>query len=150
MKFVILDSTPLGLLTQRPGTSEPDACRHWLAQKIDSGIRAIVPEIVDYELRRELIRSRKTSSISRLDRFISHPSVTFLPVASPAIKLAAKMWAAARQQGTPTSDPHALDVDVILCAQVLAAGFQPADFIVATSNVNHLSLFVPAEIWSRV
>lgn len=36
------------------------------------------------------------------------------------------------------------------CAQVLAAGIAPTDFVVATSNVSHLSLFVPAEPWRRI
>jgi len=150
MNFVVLDSTPLGSLTQRPGMTEPDACRYWLAAKTNAGVRIIVPEIVDYELRRELIRSRKMSSLKRLDAFIGHPTTTFLPINSGAMKLAAEMWANARQRGMPTADPHALDVDVILAAQVLAAGLQPTDFIVATSNVSHLSHFVPCDIWSRI
>jgi predicted nucleic acid-binding protein len=109
-----------------------------------------VPEIVDYELRRELLRSQKTASIARLDRFVAHPTVTFLPITSTAMKLAAQLWARARQQGVPTADPQALDVDVILAAQVLAAGIPPADFTVATSNVSHLSRFVPAGVWSAI
>jgi predicted nucleic acid-binding protein len=150
MKFIVLDSTPLGLLTQRPGALEADACRQWLATKISQGSRIIVPEIVDYELRRELIRSQKQSSLLRLDQFISHASVTFLPISTAAMKLAAQLWADARQRGVPTADPHALDADVILCAQILAAGFQTEDFIVATTNIGHISIFVPAKIWSSI
>ena len=150
MKFIILDSTPLGLLTQRMGVSDADACRQWLEMKTAQGIRVVVPEIVDYELRRELVRSVKTTSILRLDRFIFHSRVTFLPITTAAMKLAATLWAKARQQGTPTADPHALDVDVILSAQVLASGIQTADFVVATSNISHVSLFVPAKAWSDI
>jgi len=47
MKFIVLDSTPLGLLTQRPGATEADACRQWLAGMTARGVRVIVPEIVD-------------------------------------------------------------------------------------------------------
>jgi hypothetical protein len=64
--------------------------------------------------------------------------------------LAAELWAKARRQGKPTAHPHALDVDVILAAQVLAAGFDPADFVVATSNVSHISQFVPAQPWEAL
>jgi hypothetical protein len=53
-------------------------------------------------------------------------------------------------QGVPTADPHALDVDVILSAQVLAAEIGHADFTVATANVSHLSLFVSARLWSAI
>jgi hypothetical protein len=50
MKFIVLDSTPLGLITQRPNATEGDACRRWLTSRIAEGIGIIVPEIVDYEL----------------------------------------------------------------------------------------------------
>jgi predicted nucleic acid-binding protein len=150
MKILALDSTPLGLLTQRPGATEADACRQWLAAKAAQGLSIVVPEIVDYELRRELIRSRQAASLRRLDSFISHPDVTLLAVTSDALRLAAELWARARQQGRPTADSHALDVDVILSAQLLAAGFAPADLVVATSNVSHVSLFVPAQLWSAI
>lgn len=64
--------------------------------------------------------------------------------------LAAELWAQARQRGKPTADRHALDVDVILAAQVLTAGFQPGNFVVATTNLSHLSQFVPAEVWDQI
>jgi predicted nucleic acid-binding protein len=148
MKFIVLDSTPLGLITQRPNAAEGDACRRWLTARIAEGIGVIVPEIVDYELRRELIRAGKSASVRRLDQFIARPAITYLPITSAAMKLAAELWAKARVQGVPTADPHALDVDVILSAQVLAAEIGQADFTVATANVSHLSLFVPARLWS--
>ena len=150
MKFIVLDSSPLGLLTQRPHAAEADACRQWLSDKVATGIGVVVPEIVDYELRRELIRARKPASIRRLDQFIAHPAVTYLPITSAAMKHAAELRAKARQRGTPTADPQALDVDVILAAQVVSGGFDPVKFTVATSNVGHLSLFVPAAVWSSI
>src|SRR4051794_4176796 len=130
MRFIVLDSTPLGLLTQRPGATDADACRRWLAAKTAAGLAVIVPKIVDYELRRELIRAGKATSVKRLDAFIHHPSVTFLPISTAAMRLASELWATARQSGAPTADAHALDVDVILAAQVLAPGHAPADFTV--------------------
>ncbi len=111
------------------------------------GRAIVVPEIVDYELRRELIRLRKRESIARLDEFIARPAVQYLPVTTAALRLAADLWASVRQKGMPTADPKALDVDVILAAQVLATGLQPSEFVVATSNPIHLSRFVPAELW---
>ena len=66
------------------------------------------------------------------------------------MRLAAELWAAVRRQGKPTADHHALDVDVILAAQVLTGGFADGTFIVATANVEHLSRFVPAEEWSKI
>jgi hypothetical protein len=73
-----------------------------------------------------------------------------LPISSAALDLAAELWAGARQAGKPTAAPQALDVDVILSAQVLCAGYQPGDFVVATTNVDHLSQFVPAQDWRQI
>ena len=56
MKSIFLDSTPLGLLMTRPGHRQGDECRSWLMRHLANGIRVIVPEIIDYELRRELLR----------------------------------------------------------------------------------------------
>jgi len=147
MKVIALDSTPLGLITQRPGAAEADACREWASSKIAAGIGIIVPEIVDYEVRRELIRAGKAASVTRLNDFVTHPLVTYLSITTDAMKLAAGLWAESRRKGTPTASPKSLDVDVILCAQILSAGFDLADTVIATANVSHLSLFMPAKIW---
>jgi predicted nucleic acid-binding protein len=150
MTAIVLDSTPLGLLTQKPNAARADECRDWAASKTSQGLRIVVPEVVDYELRRELLRSRRMDSIHRLDQLLSSPVVTYMPITTDAMRLAADLWARARQQGVPTADPHALDVDVILSAQVLSAGLKPADFVVATSNTVHLSRFVPAQTWFTI
>jgi predicted nucleic acid-binding protein len=150
MKVIVLDSTPLGLVTQPLKVPVPDACRQWMRAKIAQGIQVVVPEIIDYEIRRELLRAGKSASIEKLDEFIAHPAITYLPLTTTAMKLAAELWAKARQQGKPTADPHALDVDVILSAQVIAAKFPPAEFIVATANVRHLTQFIPADLWENI
>jgi predicted nucleic acid-binding protein len=149
MRAIVLDSTPLGLLTQRPDTGA-SVCRRWLDSHIEQGAAIVVPEIVDYELRRELIRAGKTASIQRLDRLVQHPALKVLPISSAALKIAARLWADVRRRGTPTADNHALDVDVILVAQILASGYQAQDVVVATTNVQHLVLFVPAQLWWTV
>jgi predicted nucleic acid-binding protein len=51
--IVLLDTGVLGALTH-PNT-HPTA-RPWLNQLRRQGIRVLVPEIADYELRRELLR----------------------------------------------------------------------------------------------
>ena len=52
---VMMDTGPLGLVTKRPGIIEADACRHRVDALADSGVNILVPEIADYEIRRELI-----------------------------------------------------------------------------------------------
>jgi predicted nucleic acid-binding protein len=150
IRFIVLDSSPLSMLTQRNGIAEADHFKQWLAARQAGGAIAVVPEIVDYELRRELIRAGKTASVSRLDFVTAQPGTTYLPLTTNAIRLAAQMWASARNSGGPTASPDALDIDVILAAQVIAQGWPTGEFVVATSNVSHLSRFVPAAEWTTI
>ncbi len=52
----MLDAGPLGLITNPNLSSESVACAQWLQTHIKSGSRIIIPEIADYEVRRELLR----------------------------------------------------------------------------------------------
>lgn len=141
---VFLDTSPLGLLSNRAGKSqEIDDCHDWSNRLRLAGVKFYMPEIADYEVRRELVRSQQTAGISRLDRL--KIQIIYLPIHSDAMLLATDLWAQARNAGVATADKHALDGDVILCAQALSLELPPADFVVATSNVKHLSRFVPAE-----
>lgn len=58
--------------------------------------------------------------------------------------------ASARNAGTSTADPKELDGDVLIAAQALDTGLPTADFIIATVNVGHLALFVPAALWTDI
>ncbi len=149
IRIIVLDSTPLGLLFHRAGLREADDCRAWLERHLAAGGRVIVPEVVLYELRRELLRLNKAAALAALDTFVNLVPDRLLPINSAAMSLAAELWARARQQGLPTAPAQALDIDVILSAQVLSAGLA-RDFVVATSNVAHLSRFVPAELWQNI
>jgi predicted nucleic acid-binding protein len=147
---VVLDTTPLGLLTQRPGIAEADACKQWLAALLAKGARALVPEIADYEVRRELLRANKAAGLARLDAFNAAEPDRYVPLTTPVFRLAAQLWAQARQQGVPTADVQALDGDVILSAQVLSLALPPGQLAVVTSNPGHLSRFVPAKVWRNI
>lgn len=63
---------------------------------------------------------------------------------------AAELWAQAGNLGVATADIRALDGDVIVAAQVLSLGLAASEFVVATSNVKHLSRFVPADLWGNI
>ncbi|HKB01570.1 MAG TPA: nucleic acid-binding protein [Gemmataceae bacterium] len=110
------------------------------------GARVIIPEIADYEVRRELIRAGKASSIARLDALAA--ATNYLPLSTAAMRKAAELWAAARKAGKPTATEKAIDGDVILAAQALTLG-EPS-VVVATTNVGHLSRFVTAQDWKMV
>jgi hypothetical protein len=55
-RVIILDTGPLGLLTNPKKTQEPRAITHWALAMMTAGHRLIVPAIADYEVRRELER----------------------------------------------------------------------------------------------
>lgn len=149
-RLVVLDAGPLGLVTNPNASEETSRSAFWLRSLPSLGLSIVVPEIADYEVRRELIRGAKTNGIRRLDSMISDPNIRYLPLSTEVMRLAARLWAEARRNGTPTAHPHALDCDVILAAQALGLVAPDQDVIVATTNAVHLSLFVPAVHWQDI
>lgn len=119
-QVVLLDTGPLGLVTNPRRSPQSVACAQWLQALVTHDVRVIVPEIADYEVRRELLRAKKERGLARLDALASW--LEYLPITTAAIRQAAVFWAQARQQGQPTADDKALDGDVILAAQALTLG----------------------------
>ncbi len=142
-EIVLLDASPLGMISNPSATPVNLECYNWMESLIMSGCRVIVPEIADYEVRRELLRAGKTRGLARLD--LLKNTLDYLPLTTAVMLKAAELWAQARNQGTPTADAKALDCDVILAAQALTE-----NGIVATENVGHLSLFVEAKDWRDI
>lgn len=95
-QIILLDTTPLGLVTHPNPSAVAVACKQWLQSHIAQGSRVIVPEIVDYELRRELLRANRTRGVFYLDLLIQQTE--YLPITTQAMRQAAQFWAAARQQ----------------------------------------------------
>ncbi len=69
-RTILLDSGPLGLITNPRASPPAAACGRWLVNAIRAGAQVVVPEIADYEVRRELIRARRNAGLARLDAFI--------------------------------------------------------------------------------
>ena len=126
------------------------ACQQWIHGLLESDVRVIVPEIADYEVRRELIRADKTSGLSRLDLFIASREKDYLPISTQAMRNAAKLWAQARKQGRQTASDAALDGDMILVAQSLSLNYAPDEIIIATHNVSDIAPFFPAKSWEDI
>lgn len=146
---VVLDTTPLGLVTQRAGkSSQADACRAWMKNLLTNGVHVYVPEIADYEVRRELIRAGHTASVARLNNMKG--MARYLPITTDVMLVAADLWAQARNAGVATADVHALDGDVIIAAQALSLSLAPTELVVATQNIKHISRFVPADLWTNI
>lgn len=149
VQAVFLDAFPLSLVTQRRGKSaEADACQVWLERLFHAGMPVYVAEITDYEVRRELIRSGKTTGVSRLDQL--QAVVNYLPINTDAMLRAAELWAQVRNQGIATADPKALDGDVIMAAQILTCGLESTEIVVATTNVRHITRYVAADLWQNI
>jgi predicted nucleic acid-binding protein len=149
-KLVFLDSGPLGLASKQAGKADADACRTWLGALDAAGLLVLIPEIVDYEVRRELVRAGATAGLLRLDAHIRR--FTLVPLDRPALLRAADLWAHVRNAGVPTAHPHSLDADAILAAQALTAARAGDIVVVATSNVRHLGRFpgIDARLWTTV
>jgi predicted nucleic acid-binding protein len=147
-KAIFLDSSPLSILANPAQSLEVIEITQWVAECDSAGHHIIIPEIVDYEVRRELLRLNKSRSLSILDTLKN--DLTYLPLNSAAITKAAELWALTRQQGKPTADDSNIDIDVILAAQIITSGLKEMDAIVATVNLRHLSLFVAAEHWRDI
>lgn len=152
--IVLFDSGPLGLATNPRESEEAQACRAWLSDLTIAGHLALVPEIIDYELRRELLLNDSQRALARLDVFKANGA--FLRVSEAAYLRTAQFWAAGRRQGVPTADRLALDVDMILCAQAATfprqAWGRPMDepLVIATMNIGHLSRFAVADLWQNI
>jgi predicted nucleic acid-binding protein len=142
---VLLDSGPLGLLSNPRRAPDPVACRQWMAAMESAGRRLIVPEIADYEIRRELLRGNKTRGLALLDSL--GQKLEYLELTKRIMRVAAELWAQVRKQGRPTAPDDALDGDVILAAQALSLG---VPVIVATSNISHIARFVQADLWQNI
>ena len=95
-KLILLDSGPLGIISN-PGKSQTIlACREWANKQVQSGHIIVVPEIADYEVRRELLRANKLSGVERLD--IIKDTFAYLPITTAVMLRAAQFWAEARRE----------------------------------------------------
>jgi hypothetical protein len=66
------------------------------------------------------------------------------------MRLAARLWAGARQRGFVSAPDKDLDADVILAAQALRLRTPPGNLIIATTNIRHLAPFVAAKRWQDI
>jgi predicted nucleic acid-binding protein len=152
MKHIFPESSPLGLLAKPSASSEVAAITQWAVDCLAAGHRIYIPEVIDYELRRELIRSGKVTSVAKLDSLAS--LFWYVSLTTDTMRRAADLWARARNNGLTTGDPKKLDIDVILAAQALthsdSVGVSGTDLLVVTANVAHLSRFLTADLWTNI
>jgi predicted nucleic acid-binding protein len=147
-RIIILDSGPLGMAVHPTATGVAQQCQAWLDRLLQQGERIAIPEIADYEVRRELLRAGLTRSLRRLDALIL--TLEYLPIDTSVMRLAAELWSEARRKGQPTADAKALDGDVILAAQAILSTTPEIPTIIATTNVSHLARFTVSKLWESI
>jgi predicted nucleic acid-binding protein len=143
-QFSFLDAGPLWLACRHPripGAIEINL-KLTLWQEHDT---VVLPEIADYEVRRELIRRGDVRAVQRLDNL--RAKLVYLPLNTEAIRRAADLWAQARGRGQQTAGDEALDADVILAAQALEYTGLGDEPVVITDNNRHLGRFVKTSSW---
>ncbi|MBC8143155.1 MAG: hypothetical protein H7Y38_17145, partial [Armatimonadetes bacterium] len=132
MKRIVLDAQPLALLSSPQKTVETLAIRSWLRKMDAAGHVVYVPEVADYEVRRELLRSEKSENIVCLD--LMKLRARYMPTNTRAMLCTAELWAQVRS----VNEPAPLDIDVFLAAQILTLaatyGLPVSDFVIATTN----------------
>ena len=140
IKRIMLDTGPLGRIAHPEPNLETVS---WLQKVLDAGHLVFLPEIADYELRRNFLLEGMTTSVKRLDQLRN--TLLYSPLSTGVMRKAAEFWALARQRGKATASFEALDGDVILAAQAYEVRA-----VIATENVSHLSLFVEAKHWREI
>jgi predicted nucleic acid-binding protein len=149
-RIVLFDSGPLGLAVCRTGTRGLAEFGTRLAELEMAGASILIPAVIDYEVRRELVRVGATAKLRKLeglrDRF------PILPVSEAAWFRAAEFWALLRRMGVPTGSDAALDADAILAGCAATVGRPGDEVIVASNNVRHLSRFpgIDAREWMSI
>ncbi len=142
------------MISNPKASEENDAIKEWAFSLLANGDIVVIPEIADYEVRRELIRADKTEGIQSLDLF--KQSLEYLPINTEIMLDASRLWAEARKRGKPATNNLALDGDMILVAQARAASRLWADestnghTILVTTNIKHLTHFCDARLWRDV
>jgi predicted nucleic acid-binding protein len=144
-RIIALDSKPAGIACDDPSKPHVAALLAWMAKATGRGRTFIIlTEIVDYEVRRKLLANRDgADSVRRLDELVRPGGpLIYVPIATKAMRTAARLWAEAKRGGYSTDRPEALDGDVILAAQALEYCGKGDQLWVATENVKDLSRYI--------
>jgi hypothetical protein len=62
-KVVLLDTGTLGLVSHSKAVDKNKQSAQWLRGLLVADVAVLVPEVADYELRRELLRADKARSV---------------------------------------------------------------------------------------
>jgi len=148
IRVIMLDSGPLGLISNSRGGEATRHCNRWLDRLRDNGVRIVISAIVEFEVRRELVLAGRRPSIAVLNEVVLQS--IYAPVTEDVVLRASELWAESRRKGRPTADPLALDADVLIAAQAACLEDEGFDVVVATFNAAHVGRYVPAKSWTEI
>ena len=148
MRRILLDSAVLSTLTHPYPSQESIECKAWLNAMLVADDEVIIPEVVDYEVRREYLRRSSSRALGKLEDLIQ--KVRYLPLETHHWRLAAQLWADARNRGHITAPPGDLNIDILLAAQAQLLSTPGVQVIIATTNVRHLAPFADARVWRDI
>jgi hypothetical protein len=80
-----------GPITNPKSSPENEACKNWLAGLAYNRVEVVIPEIADYEVRRELLRAGKDRGLGRLDALKG--MLGYAPITTPVMLKAAEFRA---------------------------------------------------------
>lgn len=141
---MFLDTGPLGMLSNPAATKKTKELAEWMTAQLDKGVRFFIPEVSDYEVRRNAILENLTGCLQRLDELTT--TITYVPLTTSAMREAARLWATVRGRGQPTAPKEELDCDAILAAQAITTSKDSEEVIIVTDNIGHLSRFETATV----
>lgn len=162
--LIALDSGPLGDLINPNNPPPTQALREWMKNHLANGDEFLLPEIADYEVRRNEILetlicpigpSQSSAALYLLDQLKA--SITYLPLTTDSMLQGAQLWADHRKGHGPghASRSPKLDGDVILTAQCIEESrLRNEPIIIATMNLRDF-LFIPtptvtADEWNHI
>lgn len=161
--FIVLDTGPLGDLVNPFDNPKTRAIQAWMRGHLQAGVRFVLPEIADYEIRRSEILNilnspfgpaESAAALHLLDQLKA--VIIYEPLTTPTMQLAAKLWAEKRK-GTTKGDPEhhpKLDADIIITAQAIQKSNGGDHVVIATRNLKDF-LFSPtptvtAQEWDQI
>lgn len=135
-QIILLDTEVLGKICHKNLERDLVKVLQYLERE-KIGLR--VPEICDYELRRNLLLENLAKSIRRLNKFRKTDRLFFFDTNTMII--AAEIWSVIRKQGNPTENKDSLDGDVILAAQAYQLKAYYEEIIILTTNAKDIAKF---------
>lgn len=98
LDIVLLDSGPLGLVSHPNAERANAEAVQWLDALLSAGVSVLVPEIADYEVRRELLRAGRQRGVRRLDEL--KEAIGYCPITTQTMLTAGSSSACRMRPGS--------------------------------------------------